>query len=159
MGKLITAVGVSFLFLCIMGQNASAQKARASVSAAEATGTFRMEFTGKFKGSSNEIKILPLGKGKLKISFDLVYPYYTADKLLTANVGYAQGEASIAADEAVYAEDEYGECRIKIKFVKPGIIKVTDQNGSACGFGHNVSAAGTYKRISRAKPKFEDPGQ
>ncbi len=159
MVKLITAVGLSFLFLWIFTANASAQKARASVSAAEATGTFRMEFTGRFKGTANEIKILPLGKGKLKISFDLVYPYLIGNGEMSANLGQAQGIAVIAGDEAVYANDEYGECRITIKFVKPGTIKVTDENGTACGFGHNVSAAGTYKRINKANPKFEDLGQ
>ncbi len=159
MGKFISFVVVSFLFLCIFGGTSIAQNSRKSVSAAEATGTFRFEFTGKYKGTANEIKILPLGKGKLKVSFDLVYPYYAADNLLTANLGQAQGEATIVADQAVYANDEYGECRITIKFVKPGMIKVTEENGSACGFGHNVSAAGTYKKTSKLKPKFEDLDQ
>lgn len=149
----------SFLFLFIFCTNAAAQKSRASVSAAEATGTFRMEFTGKFKGSSNEIKILPLGNNKLKISFDLVYPYIMSNGEMMANLGQAQGEASIVGDEAVYSDDEFGECRIKIKFVKPGTIKVTDENGTSCGFGHNVNASGTYLRTSKAKPKFDDPEQ
>jgi hypothetical protein len=118
-----------------------------------------MEFTGKFKGSSNEIKILPLGKGKLKISFDLVYPYFIDDKEMSANIGQGQGIASIKGDEAIYSDDEYGECRITIKFVKPGTIKVIDQNGTACGFGHNVNATGTYLRTSKAKPKFDDSEQ
>ena len=40
-----------------------AQKNRKSVSGAEVTGTFRMNFSGKFKGSYNEIKIQALGRG------------------------------------------------------------------------------------------------
>lgn len=159
MVKFISFVVVSFLFLYIFGGTSMAQNSRNSVSAAEATGTFRMEFTGKYKGTANEIEILPLGKGKLKVSFDLVYPYFGGDNILTVNMGQAQGEATIAADQAVYVNNEYGACRITIKFVKPGTIKVVDENGSACGFGHNVSAAGTYKRTSKMKPKFEDLDQ
>jgi len=159
MRKVIYLAVLGLVFVGLFGDNVSAQKSRASVSAAEATGTFKMEFTGKFKGNYNEIKILPLGKGKLKISFDLVYPYFIDDKEMSANLGQAEGIAAIKGDKAVYSNNEYGECRITIKFVKPGVISVTDQNGSACGFGHNVSAGGTYKRTSRMKPKFEDPDQ
>lgn len=159
MRKIVYLAIFGLVFIGLFGNNVSAQKSRASVSAAEATGTFKMEFTGKFKGSFNEIKILPLGKGKLKISFDLIYPYFIDDGEMSANLGQAEGIATIEGDEAVYASSEYGECRIIIKFVKPGIIKVTDENGTACGFGHNVYATGTYKRTSKLKPKFEDLDQ
>ncbi len=133
---------------------------RASVSAKEVNGTFRFNFTGKFKGNSNEIKILALGKGKLKIQFDLVYPYLMQNGEMMVNLGNVTGEADIEGDTAVYtAENEYGDedCRITIKFTKRGEIEVTqDSSGSSCGFGHNVGAGGTYKKISSAKPKFEE---
>ncbi len=149
-------------FLAITGIfcfEANAQN-RDSVSAKEVNGTFRYNFTGKFKGNSNEIKILALGKGKIKIQFDLVYPYFMKNDEPMVNLGKATGEADIEGDTAVYtAENEYGDedCRITIKFTKPGEIKVTqDSSGSPCGFGHNVGAGGTYKKISSAKPKFEE---
>ncbi len=133
---------------------------RKSVSASEVNGTFRYDFTGKFKGSSNEIKILALGKGKLKISFELVYPFLMNDGEIMVNLGYATGIAEIEADQAVYtAENEYGDepCRILIGFVKPGEIIVTQESsGSDCGFGHNVSSEGRYKKISSKKPTFDD---
>ncbi len=133
---------------------ADAQTARNSVSSAEATGTFRYYFSGKYKGSYDEIKILPLGKGKLKISFDLLYPYIDGSGEMTANMGNADGEAVISGDTAVYSTGEDGdECEITIKFVKPGTIKVS-QDGS-CGFGHNVSANGIFKKFSGSKPQFE----
>jgi hypothetical protein len=73
-----------------------------------------------------------------------------------ANVGRAQGEASIEGDTAVYStKEDGGMCEITIKFVKPGEIRVAqEQSGSGCGFGLNVSAQGTYKKTSSAKPKF-----
>ena len=44
---------------------------------------------------------------------------------------------------------------ITIKFLKPGTIRVDQEGASACGFGHNVTAAGTYTRSSRVKPNFD----
>jgi hypothetical protein len=127
---------------------------RKSVSAAEVTGTFRSPFTGRFKGSHNEIKILALGRGKLKVSFELIYPYISGGEL-AANTGTAEGEAIIVGDTAIYTTEEFGSCKITIKFVKPGTIKVTQGvSESQCGFGFNVSADGTYKKVSGAKPKF-----
>jgi hypothetical protein len=127
---------------------------RKSVSGAEVTGTFRSYYKGKFKGNFNEIKILALGKGKLKISFGLTYPFTDGTGGLDANVGEAEGTADIDGDTAVFSSKDNDElCKITIRFVKQGQIKVR-QDGS-CGFGLNVSADGTYQKISNAKPKFE----
>lgn len=129
---------------------------RAAVSGKEVTGTFKYQFTGKYKGSSNEIQIQALGNNKVKIGFDLVYPYTMQNGELMANVGNAVGEAEIVGDEAVFTQSEGGTCTIRIKFVKPGVIKVTqEQEGAGCGFGMNVSADGTYKKTSSVKPKFD----
>ena len=133
---------------------------RKSVSGAEVTGTFRYEHTGEFKGSFNEIKILALGNNKLKVGFDLTYPNRYGDKKdeVSANVGQAVGEAEINGDTAVYSTTEGGTCEIKIKFVKSGQITVTQtekQLDGGCGFGLNVSAQGTYKRVSSSKPTFD----
>jgi len=151
MKKLLVFASLFFLFSAI-GANAQSRK---SVSAAEVNGTFRSVFKGKFKGSYNEIKILALGKGKLRVAFELVYPYIDGTGEQSANLGTADGTATIAGDTAIYSSDEFGQCKITIKFLKPGTIKIT-QNGvdSDCGFGHNVNANGTYKKTSSAKPKF-----
>ena len=128
---------------------------RAAVSAAEVNGTFRSNFKGRFKNSFNEIKILALGRGRLKISFELIYPYVTGNGELSANLGEAAGEATIVGDTAVYSSDEYGNCKITIKFVKPGLINVSQEGADAdCGFGHNVTANGSYRKVNAAKPKF-----
>lgn len=130
---------------------------RKSVSAKEVTGTFRMNFTGKFKDFSNEIKISSIGSGKVKVSFELVYPHFDGSGNPSPNMGNAEGIAKISGDTAVYENNEFGSCKITIKFVKVGIIKVTQEDSDAdCGFGHNVSASGTYKKISSKKPKFEE---
>ena len=136
-----------------------AQKSRASVSGTEVTGTFKMSFIGKkYKDFSNQLDILALGGGKLKIAFDLVYPYTMQNGEVSVNMGALSGEASIKGDTAIYASDEFGPCKITIKFVRPGEVKVSQEGSDGtCGFGHNVTSQGTYRKVSSKKPKFETP--
>ena len=127
------------------------------VSAAEVNGTFRSYLSGKFKGSYDEVKILALGGGKLRIVLELTYPYIDGTGGLMANVGTADGTATIEGDTAILSPLENGQCKITIKFVRRGMIEAT-QSGtdSECGFGLNVSADGSYKKTSNAKPKFSE---
>lgn len=146
-------------FTVFSAVDAAAQKTRKSVSGSEVTGTFEKKFTGRYKGSANEIKIAALGGGRLRVAMDLIYPYTMQNGELMANTGKFDGEATIVGDIAM--AETGGDlgirtCAIIITFVRPGTIKVT-QEGDDCGFGHNVSAAGTYKKISSKKPKFEQP--
>jgi hypothetical protein len=154
MSKKIFALLLGIVFLSINISNTFAQ--RASVSGKEVTGTFRYEFKGKYKGSSSEILIQALGGGKVKLGFDLIYPYTMSNGELMANVGQSVVEAKIEGDKAVYFSNENdGKCEITIHFVKPGIIKVRqEQDGAGCGFGMNVSAQGTYKKVKSTKPDF-----
>ena len=146
---------VALLGLMLFAAAASAQNSRPSVSASEVNGTFRMNFTGKFKASSNDIKILALGGGKVRIAMDLVYPYKLQNGEMSANMGYLDGEGTIEGDTAVYESDEFGPCKITVKFVKPGTIKVSQEGTDGdCGFGHNVMSDGTYRKVSGKKPKF-----
>ena len=151
MNKLLVFTSLILLFSVI---DANAQN-RKSVSAAEANGTFRSFFDDKSKGNYNEIKILALGKGKLRVAFNLTYPFINTMGEQMANVGAADGTANIEGDTAVFSPDENGQCKITIKFVKRGTIEVTHSGEiGECGFGFNVSPDGTYKKTSRAKPKF-----
>jgi hypothetical protein len=144
------------LFVCVgAGREISAQ--RKAVSGAEVTGTFRLYFKGKFKGSYNEILIQALGKNKLKIEMQLVYPFEVNGEM-SANVGSATGEAVIKGDTAIFVPDDAvagnKPCKITLEFSKPGTLIVITQNNIDCGFGLNVSADGTYKKSSSTKPKF-----
>ena len=153
-GKLFLLI-FTLSFAGFSAEKSNAQTSRKAVGAAEVNGTFRSHFTGKAKGSFDEIKILALGKGKLKIHFDLVYPYIDGAGEQSANMGEAEGIAEIVGDTAIYTNEDFGQCRITIKFVKPGTIKVSQSGSDAeCGFSHNVSADGTYKKFSGAQPKF-----
>jgi len=115
-----------------------------SVTAAQVNGTW------KTKGA--EFKIWALGKQRLQIEFSGVYEYKTPQGP-TANEGEGSGVATIEGDTAIFKpEGAEEECQITLRFT--GGKLVVTQTG-ICGFGHNVTAAGTYKRLSAKKPKFD----
>ncbi len=154
--KSILTVLCAALFFGFSATAASAQTSRKSVPAAEVNGTFRMPFTGRFKGSSNEIKILALGGGKLHIAMELMYPFVVNGEL-SANLGELDGEAAIVGDVAVYdsmprtahalsPSNSSGPARSRSR--RKAWTSLAD-------LAHNVFADGTYKKISSAKPKFD----
>lgn len=154
MNKSLTTLFLAVSFLMLFSVGAAAQS-RASVSAAEVNGTFKMNFTGKFKTFSNEVKVLALGGGKIRFALDLIYPYSMQNGEPMVNMGGLDGEASITGDTAIYTSED-GKCKITLLFVKAGTIKVTQDGGpAACGFGHNVMASGTYKKVSSKKPNLD----
>jgi hypothetical protein len=131
---------------------------RKAVSGAEVTGTFRSYFKGKYRDLYNEILIQALGRKKIRIEMELLYPS-EVNRERTANMGSASGEAVIAGDTAVftpdYSREVNQECKITLKFTKPGTLIVSTENNQGCGFGFNVFADGTYRKTSSAKPKFD----
>ena len=132
------------LALCGLAQ---AQKPKI-VTAAQANGTYT--------GRSGEIKILALGGHKLKMQFDLFYEYKSPQGP-SANTGTALGEADIENDVATFSPEAGENCTITIKFLAGNKIKVTqDGSDSDCGFGHNVTADGTYRKTKSGKPKFDE---
>ena len=109
---------------------------------------------GVYSSYDNEIRILALGKNKLKVQFDGVY--HTISK--SVNTGYASGEATINGNVAVLELREWGPCKITMVWLRGNKLKVTQEGDSPdCGFGHNVRADGTYRKIRSGKPKFEEP--
>ena len=114
-----------------------------SVTAAQVNGTW--------KTKHGEFKIWALGQQRLQIEFSGVYEYNTPQGP-SANEGEGSGIATIEGDIAIFKpQGAEEECRIMLKFA--GNKLVVTQTGT-CGFGHNVTAAGTYKKISAKKPKF-----
>ena len=62
------------------------------------------------------------------------------------NTGEGEGIAFIEGDTAIFKPDgAEEECRITMKFTG-GKLVVTQEG--LCGFGHNVTAAGTYRKVS-----------
>ena len=101
------------------------------------------QVNGTWKTKGGEFKIWALSQKMLQVEFSGTYEYKSPEGP-NVNTGEGRGVASIDA-----AEDE---CQITMKFAN-GKLVVT-QTGT-CGFGNNVTAEGTYKKISSRKPKFE----
>ena len=78
------------------------------VTAAQANGTYR--------SGPNEIKILALGKNKLRIQMALAWEHKTPDGPM-ANVGASHGEATIENDVATFRPEGTEDCTITIKFL------------------------------------------
>jgi hypothetical protein len=115
-----------------------------SVTPAQVNGTWQRKW--------GEFKIWALGHQRLKVEFSGVYEYKTPQGP-SANSGEGSGIATIEGDTAIFKpEGAEEECRITLKFTRDKLV--VTQTG-ICGFGHNVSAEGTYKRVSAKKPKFE----
>jgi hypothetical protein len=111
------------------------------------------QVNGTWKHRSNTFKIRALGQQKLKVEFAGTYEYNTPSGPM-ANTGSGSGIARIEGDTAIFRPSEIEEdeeCKITMRFIK-GQLRVKQEG--ACGFGLNVTAAGTYRKVSRAKPKF-----
>lgn len=111
------------------------------------------QVNGVYRYYKSEFRILALGHNKLKVQFDGIY--MTVSK--SPNMGSASGEAVIEENLATFIPPDTQGCKITMRFL-PGKL-VVNQEGSdfECGFGHNVYATGTYKKIRGGKPKFEAP--
>jgi hypothetical protein len=138
MRNLILAIALSFIIV-------SRVDAGGDVTAAQVNGTWSYR--------QNEFKILALGQQKLQIEFSGVWEHKTGNGELTANTGEGSAIAKIEGDTAIFKPDgAEDECKITLKFAG-GKLVVTQEG--ICGFGFNVRADGTYKRISSKKPKFD----
>ncbi|MGH9825458.1 MAG: hypothetical protein ACREDR_19675, partial [Blastocatellia bacterium] len=115
------------------------------VTSAQINGTWRMRH--------NEFKLWALGHQKIKVEFSGVYEYKLPSGPM-ANTGEGSGIAHIEGDTITFKPDvSEDECLITMKYTG-GKLHVS-QIG-ICGFGHNVTADGDYKRVSSTKPKFDE---
>lgn len=113
------------------------------------------QVNGTWSYRNNQILVLALGNNKLKVQFDLAYEYKSPNGP-TANVGFAIGEADIEGIVAMFTPPEMTGCKITMKFTGGKLIVTQEGSDADCGFGHNVTADGTYKKTSSAKPKFDE---
>ena len=98
--------------------------------------------TGTYKMKGGEVRVQE-ANGKIKFFVSAAYD---------ANVGEVAGEAPLQGGAAAYADPD-NDCALAFKF--SGETLAVSQDGT-CGMGLNVSADGTYKRVSTAAPKFDE---
>ncbi|HLW35446.1 MAG TPA: hypothetical protein VKS98_07275 [Chthoniobacterales bacterium] len=118
--------------------------AQSEVTANQVNGTWRYR--------QNEFKIWALGQQKLQVEFSGVWEHESAAGP-TANTGEGAGIIRIEGNTASFKPDgAEDECKIVLKFTDRKLVVTQD---GICGFGFNVTAAGTYKKVSSRKPKFD----
>ena len=111
------------------------------------------QVNGTWTYRQNEFKIWALGRQKLQIEFSGVYEHKTANGEATANTGEGAAIARIEGNTANFKpEGAEDDCKIVLKFGNGKLVVTQD---GICGFGFNVTAAGTYKKTSSSKPKFD----
>jgi len=108
------------------------------------------QINGLYRFRQNDFRILALGHHKLKVQFNGEwmtrggYP----------NIGEAMGEATIDGNVATFIPGDTTKCKIVMTFTH-NRMEVTQEGMDAdCGFGHNVMAHGTYRRVKAGKPRF-----
>jgi len=126
------------LAFCI---SANAQTSKV-VTAAQANGLYRYD--------RNEFRILALGHNKLEVQFNGEY----MTRAGYPNIGEARGEATIEGNVATFVPGDTSECKITMKFLRNRLEVTQEGSDAACGFGHNVMATGTYRKVRGGKPKF-----
>lgn len=143
----IAALLIVLCGLTAMGQNATIvdhpgrQANRKVVTSAQINGTYRSH--------ENEFRILALGHHKLKVQFNGQW----MTRYHYPNLGEAIGEAVIDGNVATFVPPNR-KCKITLTFLTNRVEVVQEGADSDCGFGRNVMATGTYRRIKGGKPDF-----
>jgi hypothetical protein len=97
--------------------------------------------TGTYKMKNGEVRVQQT-TGRIKFYVNATYQ---------TNVGEVSGKLR-SRGAASYA-DRDNDCALAFKFASAKLV--VSQDGS-CGMGLNVSASGTYNRVSTAPPKFDE---
>src|SRR6266446_1984161 len=134
-------VSISVLFLVLspisaqVSPGASKNLRRRTVSASQINGVYKYD--------RNDFRVLALGHNKLKAQFNGEwmtrggYP----------NLGEAIGEATIEGNVATFIPGDTTKCKITMTFLRNKMIVEQEGLDADCGFGHNVVARGTYRRV------------
>jgi len=144
MNRLVTIIMVGLAASVLSLPSAIAQNSRV-VTAAQANGIYR--------DSGNEFRVLALGHHKLKVQFDGTHPTITNG----VSRGSAIGEATIEGNVATFFPEHTQACKITMTFLPGSLIVAQDGESFACGFGANVNAEGTYRKVHGGKPTFPNP--
>ena len=129
--------------LCLLGASiAIGQSPRRSVTAAQ--------INGVYKSGRNDFRVLALGHNKLQVQFNGEW----MTRAGYPNIGEAIGEATIEGNVATFVPGDTKNCKITMTFLTNKMIVVQEGNDADCGFGHNVMADGTYRRVKAGRPKW-----
>lgn len=98
----------------------------------------------------NRLDVQQTSGGKIK--FQLVALWVSFNNPENIHNGELHGVVTLQKGLAIF---ESGTCQITMKFASNRVgISESDDNGD-CGFGANVTAAGSYRKINNKRPKFD----
>jgi hypothetical protein len=97
----------------------------------------------------NRLDVQQLAGGKIK--FYLLALWVSHNNPDNIHNGELNGVLALQSGIAVYDQDD---CKLKFEFFS-NRVRVTQLNDEGCGFGANVTAAGTYRKLDSKKPKFD----
>src|SRR5437764_9245573 len=108
------------------------------------------QINGVYKSRRNDFRVLALGHHKLKVQFNGEW----MTRAGYPNIGEAIGEATIEGNVATFIPGETTKCKITMTFLRNKMIVEQQGLDADCGFGHNVMARGTYRRVKAGRPKW-----
>ena len=109
------------------------------------------QINGVYKSGRNDFRVLALGHNKLQVQFNGEW----MTRAGYPNIGEALGEATIDGNVATFIPGDTKNCKITMTFLPPNKMVVQQEGFDAdCGFGHNVMANGTYRRVKAGRPKW-----
>jgi len=98
----------------------------------------------------NRLDVLQLPGGKIK--FQLVALWVSHNNPENIHNGELRGELTLRNGVATFSD---GNCRVTMKFSANKVVVTEGEEIDDCGFGANVTAAGSYRKIDSKKPKFD----
>jgi hypothetical protein len=129
--------------LVAAGQTPSATRAKPP---GNVTGHYRL----RREELRNRIDVEQLPGARVK--FDLLALWVSHYNPENVHNGTLQGIVNVKNGVAIY---EDGGCKLKMEFL-PSKVRITQSDGFGdCGFGANVTATGTYRKVDSKKPKFD----
>ncbi|MEO7970287.1 MAG: hypothetical protein ABI698_03235 [bacterium] len=141
----IKLVKMSALILLTSAIGAVQAQAPRRANAKSATGHYRLT-KDEFR---NRLDVQQLAGGKIK--FYLLALWVSHNYPDNIHNGELQGIVALQSGVALYDQDD---CKLKFEFFASR-VRVAQLKDEGCGFGANVTAAGTYRKLDSKKPKFD----
>ena len=111
--------------------------------------------TGTYRNRWSEFKIQALGVNRLHVQFNGSYQYKTGGQMM-ANTGTADAVATLKDNVATFVPTDTQGCTITLVFAGQKLTAKQTGSDADCGFGHNVTADGTYLKRNNRLPKFTE---
>jgi len=142
------------LICLVFFQSASAKATRSHFAPAKVPQKTK-NLTGTYRNRWSEFRIQALGVNRLHVQFNGTYPY-KANGEMTANTGAGDAMTTLKGNVAIFVPQGTTACSITLTFVGQKLIAKQTGSDADCGFGHNVTADGTYIKRRSRPPKFTE---